>query len=74
MRNMPKRLALFAIVLLLAVIGMFAAGWWKTERALDTRYTVNDPPLQMDRSAASLQRGQHLHTVLACSDCHGKQA
>ena len=74
MRNMPKRLALFAIVLLLAVIGMFAAGWWKTERALDTRYTVNDPPLQMDRSAASLQRGQHLYTVLACSDCHGKQA
>lgn len=74
MKKLLKPLAWLLGLALVALAGLVAFAHWNTSRALATRYVVHDAPLQFDRSAAAVARGQHLFTVLACVDCHGQGA
>lgn len=74
MRKLLKSLAIAVAVLL--VLALAGYGWasWKLARASQRVYVVNDPPLQMDRSADAVARGAHLFATRGCTDCHGKDA
>ncbi|KFN44124.1 c-type cytochrome [Arenimonas oryziterrae] len=71
MRKLFKGVAIAFGVLALAIAALVGVAWWKTENLLSRHYAVNDAPLAIDRSAATLERGQHLYTVLGCVECHG---
>ena len=71
MRKLLKAIGALLGVVLLAVAGLVAVAWWKSDQALARTYTVNDPPLSMSRGAATLAQGAHLFATRGCSDCHG---
>jgi cytochrome c553 len=75
MRKWFKGLLAIVAVLVLAVGGVLAAAWWKTEQMLARHYPVTDPPLAIARDAAAVARGAHLYNaVLGCVECHGTGA
>lgn len=71
MRKFLKYVATLLGVLVLGVLLAFGLAWFKTERALDKTYTVNDPPLTVLRDTETLTHGGHLFTTRGCADCHG---
>ncbi len=75
MRKLFKGLLAIVAVLVLAIGGVFAAAWFKTEQMLARHYEITDPPLAIARDAASVARGAHLYnSVLGCVECHGAGA
>jgi len=71
MRKFLKYVATLLGVLVLGVLLAFGLAWFKTERALDKTYTVNDPPLTVLRDTETLTHGGHLFATRGCADCHG---
>lgn len=72
MRKLLRYAAWLAVALLVAVGGLFAAAWFKTEADLGRVYAVADPPLVLRGDADELARGAHLYTVTGCVECHGE--
>ena len=62
---------LLGLVLAVAVL-VFAYAWIQTERGLARSYVVDDPPLPIQRDAATLAHGAHLFKTRGCADCHGE--
>ena len=73
-RRVLKRLLLAAGVLVAGVALLYAAARWHTATALDTVYTVQDPPVAFAGDDAERARGAHLYGVLGCVECHGDDA
>ena len=71
MRSWVSRAAWVAASLFVAVGGLFAVAWFKTEADLARVYAVADPPLPVSDAPAALARGEHLYTVTGCVECHG---
>ena len=71
MRKLLKAIGVLLGVVLLGVAGLVAVAWWKSDQALARTYSVNDPPLNMSRDAATLAQGKHLFETRGCADCHG---
>jgi cytochrome c553 len=71
MKKLLKVLGGLVALLVVAVVGLFAYGWVKTEHDLSAKYTVADPPLTVLADDATLARGAHLFTVMGCGECHG---
>jgi cytochrome c553 len=71
MKRLLKALGALVALLVVALVGLFAFAWFKTEHELGTKYVVADPPLVVPNDAATLERGAHLFTVLGCGECHG---
>ena len=71
MRRLLKWVAGIVGVLLLAAVGLYALAWFRSEAAMQARYTVSDPPLAMRRDPATVARGAHLFATRGCGDCHG---
>lgn len=69
MRSWVSRAAWVAASLFVAVGGLFAVAWFKTEADLARVYEVADPPLPMTDAPAALARGKHLYTVARCGSC-----
>ena len=71
MKKLLKLLGALVALLVVAVVGLFAYAWIKTEHELSTKYTIADPPLTVLADDATLARGAHLFTVMGCGECHG---
>ncbi|OGT59530.1 MAG: hypothetical protein A3E01_01765 [Gammaproteobacteria bacterium RIFCSPHIGHO2_12_FULL_63_22] len=70
MRKFLKWVARIAGLLLVVAVAIFAFGWFKSSAGLERSYVVNDPPLAMQRDAATIERGAHLFATRGCADCH----
>ena len=66
-----KRLGMLLGAVVLAVVGLVAFAWWKTNQSMARTYVVNDPPLTIVRDADTLAQGAHLFATRGCADCHG---
>jgi mono/diheme cytochrome c family protein len=71
MRRIIKWVAGLLGVLLLAAVALYAVAHVRSEQALARTYAVSDPPLTVQRDAATLARGQHIFVTRGCGDCHG---
>ena len=71
MRKFFKWVAGLVGVLLLAVVALYAVAYLRSEQALAQTYAVSDPPLTVQRDAATLARGKHIFDTRGCGDCHG---
>jgi cytochrome c553 len=71
MKKIFKAMAWLLGVALVVVAGLAAYGWIRSGNALEKTYAVADPPLVIATDAATLDRGAHLFTELACGECHG---
>lgn len=72
MKRLLKWLAAAVALLAAAVLVVVAAAWWHSERVLNRRYAIDDPPLPAV-DAAGLEHGRHLYASRGCSDCHGER-
>jgi cytochrome c553 len=73
MRRRLLRFLLYALaILLVAVIGLVAYGYFDVYRRMDRTYAVSAPSLVIPHGdAAALERGRYLATTVAsCVDCH----
>ncbi|MDI9239157.1 c-type cytochrome [Lysobacter sp. LF1] len=71
MRRLAKWIGLGLVVVLVAVAGLFVAGYVASERAMAKTWIVQDPPLREAIATASLEHGRHLYATRGCADCHG---
>ena len=71
MKKLLKAVLKLLLLLVVAVGGLCAYAWFKTEHDLAQTYVVSDPPLALPTDDAGLARGAHLFTVLGCAECHG---
>jgi len=63
-----------AAAIVLALVGLFAVAWYKSEAAMAATYDIADPPLVLAHDDAERVRGAHLYQVLGCVECHGAGA
>lgn len=73
MRRVVKWAGIGLAIVLLGAASLFAVAWGVTDRGMSRTYSAKDPPLRMDASTESLQRGKHLFDTRGCGDCHGPQ-
>jgi mono/diheme cytochrome c family protein len=74
MRKLLKWIAGIVGVLVLAVVGLCALAYFRSEAAMKRHYAVSDPPLAVPRDPATVARGAHLYATRGCADCHGGDA
>lgn len=74
MRKLLKWIAILLGAVVLLALLVFGVAWLKTERAMARIYVVDDPPLSVQRDAATLAHGAHLFATRGCADCHGDDA
>ncbi len=73
MKSMLRVGGRIALAGLLLLGGLFALGWWKTERDLRVVYAIEDAPLPVLSADQIARDGKHLYLTRGCADCHGER-
>lgn len=72
MRKFLRWTGRLVLVLVLLGAGVYAWAYWYTELALARRIELPRIALEVDGSAAQVERGRHLAVTRGCSGCHGE--
>jgi mono/diheme cytochrome c family protein len=72
MKRLLKWFSALLAVVVLATATVFSLAWWSSERVMNQRIVVDDPPLP-PIDADGIEHGRHLFRSRGCSDCHGER-